>query len=111
MYTKSLIQQIQESRSIISNFKRELIRLSKSYDIINAIFPVSESCLSTKNGYLEMLKEYNSIQEALQDVESLDDCLYIVNPEQVILGKYKNSINECKQEINVLDCSTLLKIR
>lgn len=104
MYTKSTIQQIQEERNAVASFKKEVRRCTKAYDVTEAVFVVHS--WNPKSGYIDMKREFDSIEEALSEVKFTDDCLYVVSPEQVIVGKYKNTISECESSVNILDVST-----
>ena len=60
-----------------------------------------------QSGYLELDKEYNSVNEALDHIWEDNHAVYVVSPEQVITGTFRKTLSECNSLKNVLDISTL----
>ena len=105
---KSAIQLKGEQYTRMGLFKTALRNLSDSYEITESVFGIyGGKPAELEAGYLELDKEYNSIDEALDNIWEDNHAVYIVSPEQVLTGTVRKNLSECNSLKNVLDISTL----
>lgn len=105
---KSAIQLKNEQYTRMGLFKTSLRKLSDAYEITESVFGIYEGKPSElQSGYLELDKEYNSVNEALDHIWDDNHAVYVVSPEQVITGTFRKTLSECNSLKNVLDISTL----
>lgn len=105
---KSAIQLKSEEGTRVGTFKVALRQLSEAYEITEAVFGIQNGKPSElEAGYLELDKEYNSVDEALDHIWQENHGVYVVSPEQVLTGTVRKTLSECKSTDNVLDISTL----
>ena len=108
MNFKSTIQTTFEKGTELGLFKTSLRKLSESYEIVESVFGiVGEKPSELMGGFIELDKEYNSIDEALDHVYENTQGVYVVSPEQVITGKIRQTLSQCESTANVLDISTM----
>ena len=105
---KSAIQLKNEQCTRMGLFKTSLRKLSDAYEITESVFGLfGGKPAELQSGYLELDKEYNSIDEALDHIWEDNHAVYIVSPEQVLTGTVRKNLSECNSLKNVLDISTL----
>ena len=105
---KSAIQLKNEQCTRMGLFKTSLRKLSDAYEITESVFGIfGGKPAELQSGYLELDKEYNSVDEALDHIWEDNHAVYIVSPEQVITGTVRRNLSECTSLKNVLDISTL----
>lgn len=111
-HMKSAIQENNEKNNLLTKFKLSLIELCDAYIVEESVFGmVGGTPTELMSGYFEAEAEYNSLDDALTDMHELDECIYIVSPEQVLRGTYKSNLSECREDKPVVDIDTLEKIR
>lgn len=110
MYTKSLIHAEIDRQKTVTAFKQYMRKMNEEYEIVEAVFGINGTVPSEAvSGYIDVKEEFSDIESALKKFSKLDDCLYVVSPEQVILGTLRPCLSECLAS-NIVDVSTLEKV-
>ena len=78
-----------------SEFKEGLNNLMEKYNVEDSIFSynngiVNEVC----RGYFVENTEYNSLDEAISNMNNLNQCIRIINNEKFVLGDVHTTLNE-----------------
>lgn len=105
---KSKIQMIQESINIKHQLTESLNNLMDEYNINDNIFiytPNKHNCSISEvvSGYFESLGEYNTLEEAMSEIDPFTHCIRIINNEKFQIGYMRNNISECNKEHKIKD--------
>ena len=98
MLTKSKIQLIRESFEILNDFRNGLENLMEKYNIQDSIFGYSDNGVyEVSNGYFEVIKEYNNLEDAIKECyNSLDKkAIRIINNNIFEVGEIHSLRSEC----------------
>lgn len=109
MNTKSIIQRERERVETLSWFRSSLKALNEAYEVEEAVFGFNGKPCEVLSGYLEVTDEYNSIDEALAHYNNVEQGVYVVNPEQVLIGVLKPVLSECQGD-TIIDIASLEKV-
>lgn len=108
MQTKSNIQLIQEKIELKRNFKEGLVNLMEKFNIPNNIFVIRNGKLTeASKGYFEIVSDYNSIEEAISNINPATQGIRIINNEKFQIGNIHKYISECEDTSNVLDLDVM----
>lgn len=108
MNIKSAIQIANEKGTVMGMFKTAVRNLNESYEVHEAVFGIiNNRPYELEYGYMEVVKEFDNVDAALDNIYESNQCIYIVNPCQVFIGKHVNNLSDCSDMTNVLDISTL----
>jgi hypothetical protein len=102
MYIKNLIQQNIELAEAVGKMRNNILMTESKYDISGCVLGQTGE-LTT--GYLTNLKEYDNINEAVDNIDALTKALYFTG-EKYIIGQVVSAITEC-QAGKYLDINTL----
>lgn len=105
----SFIQEKITNDNFINAFKSEIRKLNEKYEIEQESFGIAPNGKASviNGGYMRVRNEFSTLEEALKDFTSINDILYIVDENTIIVGKYSSTILEKKEEEKVVDLSTL----
>ena len=105
MYTKSIIQQEIERENIQESFKDGLNSIMDKYTIEDSVFGIVDGRVTEAvSGYFVEEKEYDSIDEAMND---FGKAVRIQNNEKFTTGTIYKSIAKCPKDQKILDLDTL----
>lgn len=108
----SLIQEMIDTTNAIGEFKNQIRQLNEKYDIEQETFGIfSNGWTATPakihEGYMKVRNEFNTLEEALKDFNSITDVLYIVDSKTIYTGEYSSVILEKKEDERQVDLSNL----
>lgn len=105
MYTRSIIQQQIERENIQESFKNGLNNIMDKYTVENSVFGlVNGRVVEAVRGYFVEEKEYDSIDEAMND---FGKAIRIQGNKKFITGTIYESIAKCPKDQKILDLDTL----
>ena len=105
MYTRSIIQQQIERENIQESFKDGLNSIMDKYTIEDSVFGIVDGRVTEAvSGYFVEEKEYDSIDEAMND---FGKAVRIQNNEKFTTGTIYKSIAKCPKDQKILDLDTL----
>lgn len=108
MTVKSAIQLANESSTRLSLLKEHVRHINDNYEIEEAVFGIScGKPADLKTGYLELEKEFDSVEEALKFMTRENQGVYIISPDQAAVGTLRENLSSCESTANVLDISSL----
>ena len=115
MYTKSLIQQQMELEAAVFEMKNFIKGIDNKFDVEDAVFgfdPFTRKLDEITEGYFGVINTYDTIDEALRNLDSINQCLHIVRTENghtYTVGTVAAHISDLT-EGQVMDIETLKEI-
>jgi hypothetical protein len=115
MYTRNLIERQMEREAAVYELKKFLKSIDEKYDIEDAVFgfdPFHRKFDEIVEGYMGIANTYDNIDEALRNIDSIDECLHIVRTEDghtYTVGTISTHISDLT-EGQVMDIETLKEI-
>lgn len=104
MFTKSRIQQITESIQSKNNFKEGLDQLMEKYNIQDSIFvSLKGQAQEVTRGYFAITKEYNNLQDAINECDTRIEGIRIINNEKFQRGQVVGVLSACPKDCEILD--------
>ena len=78
-----------------SEFKEGLNNLMEKYNVEDSIFSYNNGAVNEVcHGYFVENTEYNSLDEAISNMNNLNQCIRIINNEKFVLGDVHTTLNE-----------------
>lgn len=109
MQTKSNIQIVLEKLDQKARFSDGLKSLMENYDIRgNVLVPGNYDVpIEPTRGYFDALKSFGTVQETLKAMtEPTSQGIYIRENKEFVLGNIKESIDQCKGKMYIIDLGT-----
>ncbi|MBQ1570667.1 MAG: hypothetical protein IIZ78_06065 [Clostridiales bacterium] len=116
MYNKSLIQQKMEYDQQLYAIKNYIKDICETYNVQNAVFGYdfcARKLDELKEGYMDVVRDYMILDEAMRDFTTIDNCLHVYTDENGLthytLGKQHCKLSDCVSE-SKLDIALLKRI-
>lgn len=107
MFTKSIIQQQVELIQERAKFAGDINSLLESYRIIDGVFGVRQcNTFELSKGYFVEVKEFNSIDEAIKEMDQRSQAVRIIE-NRFILGDVYNNLNDIPSDKTVFSIEFL----
>lgn len=106
MSQKSLIQVVLERNAMIEKLKHSINTILESYNIEGNVFGIRQGQpYEFQTGYFVVENESDSLQEAIQNMTSLNSCIRI-DGNKFQTGNVYNYITECDANKPTIDIDT-----
>lgn len=112
MYTKSLIQQYREILNVKESTVDKLSDLMDSYMVKDNIFMIENHIpKEVESGYFVPFKEFDSISEAVKNMDIVRDSIRIQENKTFTIGRVYNTLSECSNQPQIFDINSSQSIR
>lgn len=112
MYTKSLIQQYREIHNIKESVTEKLISLMEAYNVKDNIFRVDNlTPIEVEKGYFIPSQTFNSIDEAVKNMDIVRDCVRIQDNKTFTVGRTYKTLSECSEYPQIFDIRSSQSVR
>lgn len=101
MWTKSKIQIIKENLNYKDNFRNAIDSLMEKYTIEDSIFTYKNELFEVTRGYFDHVNNYNSLNEAINNIGD-GMVIRVINNQEFEIGYLRTYLNECKSD-KILD--------
>ena len=112
MYTKSLIQQHREILNIKESVTDKLSDLMDSYMVKDNIFTIENFIpVEVENGYFVPHDTYDTISEAVKNMDIVKDCVRIQENKTFTVGRTYKTLSECSEYPQIFDINYSQPVR